>query len=101
MKLVRDKIAERHPRHTYRLARSWELDTMLRLKVAEEAGEVVAARNDAELLEEIADLYDILEALAVHHGYSLEGTVRAARDAKRGQLGGFTEGLILVDYKAE
>lgn len=101
MKLVRDKIAERHPQHEYQYARSWELETLLRLKLAEEAGEVIAARNEDELLEEIADLMEIVERLAVEHGWSLQGAVRAARDAKRTRLGGFSEGLVLVDYKAE
>lgn len=95
MKLVRDKVPKLYPGDGYRLARSWERDVFLRMKVAEEAGEVLSAVGEANLLEEVADLMEAVEALAAGHGWSIEGAVRAARDAKRLERGAFAEGWVL------
>lgn len=101
MKLVRDKIPELYPENDYRLANSWEMEAFLRLKVAEEAGEVVGARSDDELVEEIADLLEAVEALAHRRGISLEGTVRQVRDMKRVARGGFVTGYVMTEYRPE
>jgi predicted house-cleaning noncanonical NTP pyrophosphatase (MazG superfamily) len=95
MKLVRDRIPVLYPQHTYHLAGPAERSVMLRLKLAEEVGEVLSAPTDEALLEELADVYEVLETLAADRGWSLEGSVRAARDAKRAERGGFAEGWVL------
>jgi predicted house-cleaning noncanonical NTP pyrophosphatase (MazG superfamily) len=95
MKLVRDKIPGLYPQHTYRQATSAEGRLLLRLKLAEEVGELLSAATDEALLEELADVYEVLEALAADRGWSLEGAVRYARNAKRMARGGFTQGWVL------
>lgn len=95
MKLVRDKIPKLYPQHSYRRATPTEWLVLLRLKLAEEVGELLSAPTEASLLEEIADVMEVVEALAVKYGWSLEGAVRPARDAKRLERGSFVEGWVL------
>ncbi len=44
----------------------------LRQKLVEEAEEVLAAKNEAEVVKEIADLYEVVDALLVSSGISRE-----------------------------
>jgi predicted house-cleaning noncanonical NTP pyrophosphatase (MazG superfamily) len=63
-------------------------------KLAEEAAEAAAAGDD-ELAEELADVLEVVRALASEVGLTFEGVVELA-DAKRAQRGGFNRGLFLV-----
>ena len=65
-------------------------DQQLRLKLAEEAAEVVAAQNQQELLAELADLYEAIDCLIQLHHLS-EAAICAAQTAKRADRGGFAE----------
>lgn len=98
MKLVRDNIPEKFPQHSYRKAKPEEWALLLRLKVAEEAGEVVGARNREELIEELGDLQTALWALARKEGISVP-EVEAVMTIKKARRGVFTRGWILTDYK--
>ena len=103
MKLVRDKIhglpAEEHARWglagaTFHQAGPTERLLLLRLKLAEEAGEVLSAPNDEQFLRELADLLDVVDALREAQGWSAEH-LESFRQAKRAWLGGFEEGWVL------
>ncbi len=108
MKLVRDKIPELHAAgllgphplgsahresQTFRQATPEEYRLLLRTKLAEEVGEVLAAVRHDHLMEEIGDVIDVLQAIA-----DLEGLTdhdRARRRIKMDKFGGFAEGWIL------
>ncbi|MGI5169162.1 hypothetical protein ACQEU3_32915 [Spirillospora sp. CA-253888] len=94
-KLVRDRIPDvirqggRTPET--RVASEGEYAALLRAKLYEEAGEYTAAGDPAEL----ADLLEVVHALAALHGLSpddLEGQ-RAAKAAARG---GFADRIVLA-----
>lgn len=100
MKLVRHKIQDRHPQHEYSLASDDEYMHLLKLKLMEEAGEVISARNKDELVEELADLLEVLKEVGAQNGIPF-GEIESRRAIKAHRLGTFTAGLVLVDYKAE
>jgi len=65
----------------------------LRAKLVEEAGEAQAA-PDGQLRSELADVLEVLQALAAAHGMSWENVVaEAAR--KRDERGGFDQRIFL------
>lgn len=96
MKLVRRKIRERHPGNHYRTARLVELPLLLRLKLMEEAGEVVGARNPDEIASELADVLEVVYTIAAHQGLSMF-ELEEKRQAKRSLLGGF-DGTVMTEY---
>lgn len=67
---------------------------LLRLKLAEEVGEVLSAPSRSELISEIGGLLDVIEAV-----YELSGIgfseLEAARNAKAERLGLFKKGWVL------
>ncbi|WP_062429749.1 nucleoside triphosphate pyrophosphohydrolase [Herbidospora daliensis] len=62
-------------------------------KLAEEAAELAAASGE-EVAEELADLLEVLRAVAELHGHSWEHVERVA-EAKRARRGGFSARLYL------
>ena len=63
-------------------------------KLLEEAAEAAAASDD-QLEEELADVMEVVRALASHLGLSF-GQVMQLADDKRASRGGFDAGLLLV-----
>ena len=98
VKLVRDLIPEKFPQHAYRCAYDREVPHLLRLKLMEEAGEVVGARNRAELLEELADVLEVIRCLADGAGVTL-AEVDTLASVKRHRLGGFDGLFVLTEYR--
>jgi len=92
VKLVRDKIPEIAPHRSYRRASRSEMPGLLAEKVLEEAREL----RDNPSLEEMADVYEALRALAEALGYSW-GDVVAEAEKKRLERGGFVEGWVLLE----
>lgn len=97
-KLVRDKIpalirSEGRAPVVERLAGS-ALRTALLDELVEEAAEAAAA-TEAELPEELADVLEVIGALARRLGLSMSDVVALADD-KRERRGGFDHGLLLV-----
>lgn len=101
-KLVRDSIPEMiaakgEQVSTYN-ASADELSDLLRRKVIEEAFEVGAASNTNDLIEELGDILDVLEALCTVSGTDLD-TVRQWAEGKRRERGGFQRGVVLVETR--
>lgn len=60
----------------------------LKIKLKEEAEEVCVAQDNKELIEELADVFEVIDALCALHKISLED-VRMAQQEKRDKRGGF------------
>jgi predicted house-cleaning noncanonical NTP pyrophosphatase (MazG superfamily) len=98
-KLVRDKIpariaARQELEATKTVPRS-TLQSFLIGKVLEEALEVREGETTQERCVELADVIEIVRALATLDGLSLVEIIAAA-DAKRDKLGGFESGKVLL-----
>ncbi|MFC4119040.1 nucleoside triphosphate pyrophosphohydrolase [Nonomuraea zeae] len=97
-KLVRDKIPEiirrdgQEPAVT--VLAEGEYRTALVAKLFEEATEVSEA-SPVEVAEEIADVYEVLRALAAVNGYEWAAIEKTA-EAKREERGGFRDRLYLA-----
>ena len=93
-KLVRDRIPEIIKQNggnpQVRIATGSELDRLIRLKIVEEAEELLLSGED----EEIADVLEALEALLVHRSID-RAVIEDARLKKRQERGGFEKGFVL------
>lgn len=101
-KLVRDQIPETVARRgelakVSRL-RPEELSAALRIKLVEEALEVRDA-EEAELVQEIADVLEVVESLAKSADISKEA-IESARASKRTKRGGFAGGVVLHETQS-
>lgn len=101
-KLVRDRIPhiiESNGKSCRsRILNDGEYADELRIKLREEAEEYFRARNDQEALEELADLIEVIEALARLHGASPE-QLEAIRVDKAAERGGFADRVYLIDVE--
>jgi predicted house-cleaning noncanonical NTP pyrophosphatase (MazG superfamily) len=99
-KLVRDRIPVKIRSHGERVEtlnlHESELLDVLKAKLVEEALEVLSAKSAESLQEEMADVYEVLRALARSARRSPEQVQRAAA-RKRGKVGGFGKGIVLVE----
>jgi predicted house-cleaning noncanonical NTP pyrophosphatase (MazG superfamily) len=97
-KLVRDFVpaqaAQQNVHLNFDVAPSEQLEPLLRDKLVEEATELVAATGDREALIRLASIYELISALAAHHGADVERLADLAFN--RHQIkGGFTKGYVL------
>lgn len=94
-KLVRDRIPEivaaSGGTPTVVVLSEEDLSEALHLKLAEEAQELRDAAEEARL-EELADVYEVVCALAAAYGQRLEDVVATA-ERKRQERGGFKDRL--------
>lgn len=95
MKLVRDRIPELYPHHAYRQALPGERVVFLKLKLAEEVGEVLSAPDAVSFLEEMADLYEVADSLLAAYGWG-QSDVAGTREDKNLSRGSFNDGYVLV-----
>ncbi|QWC23596.1 nucleoside triphosphate pyrophosphohydrolase [Bacillus haikouensis] len=101
-KLVRDKI----PQIIEKTGKGFSTEILndqdyikyLKEKSYEELDEYCAAETDEEAVEELADLLEIIHALAKHHRSSIE-EVEAVRKDKAEKRGGFEEKLFLIEVE--
>ncbi len=97
-KLVRDKIPDisrasgRTPRVTTPASREFQL--AITDKLDEEVAELVAARTTDAVIEEAADVVEVLIAMAGERGAILDNILKAAH-RKRTERGGFGRRLWL------
>jgi len=97
-KLVRDKI----PEIIKQAGKQCEIATLgdrdyqeaLREKLIEEATEVANASPE-ELIQELADLYEVIDALLIATGID-EETIRAQQKQKQEERGGFQRKIKLL-----
>jgi predicted house-cleaning noncanonical NTP pyrophosphatase (MazG superfamily) len=98
-KLVRDKIPQ-IIENTGKKFLTESLNDQDYIKYVKEKGyeeldEYCAAETNEEAVEELADLLEVIQALAKHHGSSLE-EVEAVRKEKAEKRGGFEEKIFLI-----
>ncbi|MFJ5717513.1 phosphoribosyl-ATP pyrophosphohydrolase [Neobacillus sp. NPDC093127] len=103
-KLVRDRIPEviesTGKRFSTRILGNKEYIKQLKNKSFEELEEYVQAENDQDAIEELADLLEIIHALAECHGATIE-TVEEVRQKKAEKRGGFKEKIFLIEVEDE
>lgn len=94
-KLIRDKLPDIRTKEGYvfelRYLQGQEHINHLKLKLLEEAAEVQEATIKSELTEEIADVLEVIHALAAANDISLED-IEIKRKEKAEMRGGFTQG---------
>lgn len=73
-----------------------EFNEELGMKLLEEANEVYAAETPEEMMDEIADVLEVLDCILQFHGISKEETV-ALQEKKRLEGGSYTD-QRLIDY---
>jgi HKD family nuclease/predicted house-cleaning noncanonical NTP pyrophosphatase (MazG superfamily) len=102
-RLIRDRIpdlaAAQGRRLALRTAEPAEMARLLGLKLVEETHEVLDAirvGRPGEVLDELADLQTVIDAIAARHGLSRQDVDRRAEE-KRAQRGGFDSRLVLQD----
>ncbi|WP_121640838.1 nucleoside triphosphate pyrophosphohydrolase [Virgibacillus sp. Bac330] len=97
-KLVRDKIPEiiesKGQKAITTTLHTEEYLVELKKKMLEEWDEYLQAADDASALEELADLLEVIHALAKMHGASLQ-TVETLRKKKCEERGGFDRRVFL------
>lgn len=102
-KLVRDKIpdviARDGQRAIIRTLTPRRLQAELREKLVEEAIEARDTNGGRRQLEELADVFEVLNELALRSGVGMAG-VRKAATAKRRAKGGFKKGVYLIATEA-
>jgi predicted house-cleaning noncanonical NTP pyrophosphatase (MazG superfamily) len=75
-----------------------EFDAALRAKLVEEAEETSETSSPDGLVRELADVVEVVRALAGRQGFTLEDVLRAAHD-RREQRGAFDERILLEDVR--
>jgi len=97
-KLVRDKIPEKIKNGgelvTTKKLSSDELFEQLRIKLVEEAFEVLEAENDNDLIQELADVLEVIESI-IRKKKIQKNSVTIAKTRKREKIGGFDNGILL------
>jgi len=97
-KLVRDKIPQvikqKGAQPTVRIMEREEFVHELKTKLVEEAQEVVSAGNREKLIDELADVREVLNALYAAEEIT-DAEVEQARLAKLEARGGFQERIML------
>jgi predicted house-cleaning noncanonical NTP pyrophosphatase (MazG superfamily) len=107
--LVRDHIERylldtgRHDGHVFRVADKSEYEDLLMNKLMEEAKEVIEATNRADLITELGDLLDVIEAIRVEHCISrdLLESYRMQKNQERGGYGGRVVWVAGADHSKD
>lgn len=103
-KLVRDKIPQvieaSGKRYRAKILDDVQYKMELHNKLKEELNEYLVADSVAESLEELADMLEVIQSLAIVHDASPEG-LEKLREKKAEQRGGFQERVYLIDVDDE
>ena len=101
-KLVRDKIPQiienTGKKFFTEILNDEDYIKYLKEKSYEELDEYCASESNGEAVEELADLLEIIHALAIHHGSSIE-EVEVVRKEKAQKRGGFEEKIFLIEVE--
>lgn len=100
-KLGRDKIFELCQQQNIEIDAYIMNDTAykqaLAKKLQEEAEEVIASSSPDELLEELADVQEVIDALLKAHGFTSD-QLRDAQLKKREKKGGFNQKIYISSF---
>lgn len=103
-KLIRDNIPELAKLNGQNLntkqLNQRDFITHLKQKLIEEAHEVATAHSTVQLTEELADVLEVIHALAVSRQINVRD-IETLRTNKRSTHGGYTKRLLLVDSHEE
>lgn len=103
-KLVRDRIPEiiqqSGKKCVTKILTDEEYRKELQKKMTEELNEYVQAESSEQAIEELADLLELIHALAKCHGSTIE-EVEAFRKKKAAERGGFKEKIFLIEVENE
>lgn len=91
-KLVRDKIPEFALYATYRELAPAEIEPALKQKLIEETNEVLAAKTEENLVEELGDVYEVILAYLKFKNVDQETFLKQV-NKKRALKGGFSKFL--------
>lgn len=102
--LVRDKMPKRMSKmgvsvEAYPLG-SRELVAHLKMKLEEEVSEVLEATTAKDIKEEIADVLEVLYAIAKYYGLQMEH-LEKKRLQKQAERGGFSKGLFVTSIELD
>ncbi|MGM0882456.1 MAG: nucleoside triphosphate pyrophosphohydrolase [Bacillota bacterium] len=99
-KLVRDRIPEIITKQgktlSTRVLDNEEYLTELHTKLLEETNEFLEAESSAEAVEELADIMELIHALAEAHGVTFE-QLEQVRIEKAEKRGGFKDRIYLIE----
>lgn len=97
-KLVRDHIPEiikrQGKRVVFRELKGGELKKALKEKLVEETQELINAETYDQIIEEMADVLEVLETMCRRCGFSMV-IAKMAQRRKEGEKGGFLKGYFL------
>ena len=93
-KLVRNKIPQFALNAKYRKLDSDEIESALKDKIVEEALEVKAAPSDENLIEELGDVYTVLETFLDYKKIDKQVFLKQVADKNR-EKGTFSEYLLM------
>ncbi|MDR6999682.1 nucleoside triphosphate pyrophosphohydrolase [Neobacillus niacini] len=103
-KLVRDRIPEiiedTGKTFSTKILNNNDYIKELRKKSFEELEEYMNTTNNEDAIEELADLLEIIHALAEYHESSIE-KVEEVRQKKAEKRGGFKEKIFLIEVEDE
>ena len=101
-KLVRDNIPDiiksNGEEAIYRILSDDEYKVELLNKLKEEVNEVINSKDNKELLEELADVFEVIKSLAESEDSSVDKIIEIA-SSKREKRGGFSKKLFLEKTK--
>ena len=101
-KLVRDRIPEIIEKQglglNTKILNQEEYGKELKIKLQEEIDEFLAAENNQEGIEELADVLELVHALAAQLGSNME-EVEKVRAEKAEKRGGFKDKVFLIDVE--
>lgn len=101
-KLVRDRIPEiikqQGKTFTTRILKNKEYLKELRTKLVEETNEYLEADSKTESIEELADIMELLHALAEFHDVTI-GKLEQIRAEKAEKRGSFKERIYLMEVE--
>lgn len=101
-KLVRDRIIEiiekQNKKCSYRYLKDIEFNQCLKDKLMEESKEVCDAIGKEELMNEIADVLEVIEALIQHNNFDKDEIIKIKKD-KAMRNGKFNEKIYLISVE--
>ena len=99
-KLVRDRIPEIIEASGKRCVRSTLSDEEYLAKLDEKLNEELAEYQESKSMEELADLLEVIRAVAAARGSSIE-EVEAIRRDKAAKRGGFEKKILLTEVTTD